>query len=105
MGTAVIPQSVRSAWDFVERHVPDADLFERLRGAVPPDLHREGRSVGPGGPAGPIEGDVGPIEGPGVTPWATKFLRKDLARYRLGLPAYPKGGYAGRGVVLHAPPR
>ena len=29
--TAVIPQSVRSAWDFVERHVPDADLFERLR--------------------------------------------------------------------------
>ena len=98
--SAEVPGSVAAAWAVVEGHVPDAEHFRRLREAVPPGLHRTGQSVGEEGPAGGIDGEGGPLEGPGMEPWAVQFLQEDLAAFRKQLPAYPEGGYAGRGVVL-----
>ena len=98
--SAEVPGSVAAAWAVAEGHVPDAEQFRRLREAVPPGLHRTGQSVGEGGPAGGIDGEGGPLEGPGMEPWAVQFLQEDLAAFRKQLPAYPEGGYAGRGVVL-----
>ena len=87
---ATVPDGVAAAWALVERHVPEPQMFQKLRDAVPPDIHRTGRS----------EGNQKPIGGPGLEPWATKFLTLDLDNFRKELPAYPADGYSGRGVVL-----
>ena len=87
---ATVPDEVAAAWAVVERHIPEPEMFQKLRDAVPPDIHRTGRS----------EGNHKPIGGPGLEPWATKFLTLDLDNFRKELPAYPADGYSGRGVVL-----
>ena len=97
---ASVPPAVGRAWGVIESHIPEKEQYRRLREAVPPGLHRTGQSVGPGGPAGGIEGEGGPLEGPGMEPWAVEFLREDLSKFRKELPAYPADGYSGRGVVL-----
>ena len=35
-----------------------------------------------------------------MEPWAVQFLKEDLEMFRKQIPAYPEGGYAGRGVLL-----